>query len=388
MLPRSAALSGYRRALIQHMRALALRLYDAQLRYPAGQEVHTAASGRIAALHELFLEIEDRESHLTAVGEVRANIAFITGTPEDEVQTGIVDLCRRLDLTDCAALTRSFDQLRLNTPKICCALVDNALCDLEARRHSQSAAAYLGGDWQSDGVPCNNCVFWGSDADMQANLATYVALGFDHIKLRVGVGTLDDDLRRLSWIRSAYGRALTLSVDANGAWSADQALFAIDRMRRFDIEYVEQPTMKGDWPALERIAAACELLVMIDEGLQDDVDVARLCANHGGIAAHLKIAKAGGVSKLVEIGRRLDRDGVPYVVGQMNEGTIATAVAVHAAMALSPRIGELYGALGIENDAGAGILYQRGRVFVPAGAGIGVALQRDKVRFLWCSDDE
>jgi L-alanine-DL-glutamate epimerase-like enolase superfamily enzyme len=370
------------------MRALVLRLYEAYLRYPAGQEVHTAASGRIAALHELFLEIEDREAGLIGVGEVRANIAFITGTPEEEVRPGVVSLCRRLDLTDAAALAVSFDRLRLDAPKICCALVDNALVDLEARRLDQSAAAYLGGEWRADGVACNNCVFWGSDADMEANLARYVALGFGKIKLRVGVTTLDDDVRRLSWVRGAYGRTLKLSIDANGAWSPDQALLAIDRMRKFDLEYVEQPTVMGDWPALERVATACGLPVMIDEGLQDDADVARVCANQGRIAAHLKIVKAGGVSKLVEIGRRFDRHGVPYVVGQMNEGAIATAVAVEAGMALSPRIGELYGALGIENDAGAGVVYERGRVCVPAGPGIGVALRRDRVRLLWCSDED
>jgi L-Ala-D/L-Glu epimerase / N-acetyl-D-glutamate racemase len=127
---------------------------------------------------------------------------------------------------------------------------------------------------------------------------------------------------------------------------------------------------------------------MIDEGLQDETDVARVCANEGRIAAHLKIAKAGGVTKLIEIGRCFDRHNVPYVVGQMNEGAIATAIAVEAGMALSPWFGELYGALGIEDDAANGVSYNRGRVFTPAGPGIGLVLRRDKVRPLWSSDDD
>jgi L-alanine-DL-glutamate epimerase-like enolase superfamily enzyme len=369
------------------MHALALRLSEAHLTYPAGQEVHTAASGRIAALHELFLEIEDREGGFTGVGEVRANIAFITGTPNEDVLPGARALCRRLDLSDGASLAASFGKHAAAAPKICRALVDNALTDLNARRQGQSVAAYLGGAWTAAGVACNNCVFWGSDADMRANLAHYVALGFRKIKLRVGIGMLDDDLRRLGWMRSAYGDGLGLSVDANGAWTADEALAAIDRMRPFGIEYIEQPTHKGDWPALERVAEASGLLVMIDEGLQDDTDVVRVCANRGRIAAHLKIAKAGGVSAVVAIGRQFDQHGVSYVMGQMNEGAIATAVAVSAGMALSPRIGELYGALGIENDAADGMVYENGQVKVPAGPGLGLALRRDRVRTVWCSDD-
>jgi L-alanine-DL-glutamate epimerase-like enolase superfamily enzyme len=318
---------------------LRLRLYEAHLRYPAGQEVHTAASGRIAALHEIVLEIEDREAGMTGVGEVRANAAFITGTPSENVVPGVIALCRLLDMSSAENLAASFVEHAPPVPKICRALVDNALVDLLARRAGLAAAAFLGGAWQPQGLACNNCVFWGSDVDMAANLGRYIAHGFRKIKLRVGVGTLEDDERRLAFLRRRGGGELELSLDANGAWSADQALAALDRLRRYGPTYIEQPTHKGDWRALERVARDGGMLVMIDEGLQEEDDVVRVCANAGRIAAHLKICKAGGVRPLLEIGRRFDRAGVRYVMGQMNEGTIATAIAVHAGMALSPLVG-------------------------------------------------
>ncbi len=362
---------------------LRLALSEAYLRYPPGQEVHTAASGRIEALHEVVLEIFDPESGLTGIGEVRANAAFITGTPEAEVVPGVIALCASLDRSGVEAFGASFAMAK--APKICRALIDNALVDLLARRAGMPAAAYLGGAFTGDGVACNNCVFWGSDEDMRANLAHYVALGFRKIKLRIGVGALDDDVRRLAYLRSAHGGELDLSVDANGAWSADQALHALDRLRPFGIGYIEQPTLKGDWPALERVAREGGILVVIDEGLQDDGDVERVCANAGRIAAHLKICKAGGVRALAGIARRFDRHGVGYVMGQMNEGAIATAVAVHAGMALSPMLGELYGALGILNDVAEGVSYGGGRVRLPAGPGIGIALRPGSTTPLWSS---
>jgi L-alanine-DL-glutamate epimerase-like enolase superfamily enzyme len=376
--------------MIGHKDAIAplrLRLHEAHLRYPLGQEVHTAASGRVAALHEIFLEIEDREAGVTGVGEVRANATFITGTPSENVVPGVIAFCRLLDLSSVENLAASFAAHAPSFPKICRAVVDNALVDLLARRAGLAAAVFLGGKSQPRGLACNNCVFWGSDADMAANLDRYIMQGFRKIKLRVGIGTLDDDERRLAFLRRRSGE-LELSLDANGAWSADQALAALDRLRRYGPTYIEQPTHKGDWPALERVAHQGGLLVMIDEGLQEEEDVARVCANAGRIAAHLKICKAGGVRPLLEIGRRFGRAGVPYVMGQMNEGAIATAIAVHAGMALTPMVGELYGALGIENDVAEGVSYRDGRVRVPGGPGIGLTLRGGAAAMLWSRPED
>lgn len=368
------------------MKAFRFKVYEAFLVYPAGQEVHTAASGHVAVLHEIFAEIEDRDAGLTGLGEVRANIAFITGTPEAEVAPQAVALLQAL--AGCpapAALASAFADARHRYPKISQALVENAWVDLEAKRRGVTAAEHLGGVWMP-ALPCNQCVFWGTDAAMRANLDSYLVQGFRAIKLRVGIGTIEDDVRRLRWIRERGGSTLALSVDANGAWDADSALANIDRLRPFGIAYVEQPTHKGDWNALERVARESGLDVMIDEGLQTDEDVARVCANRGRISAHLKIAKAGGAAALVAIGRRFDQSGVPYVMGQMNEGALATAVAVQAGMALKPRVGELYGALGILNDPGDGVSYGPGSVSVPRQPGVGSRLRHDRLSLLWDSD--
>lgn len=363
-----------------------LRLFEGFLRYPHGQEVHTAASGRIGALHELFLVIDDLETGLTGQGEVRANIAFITGTPEREVAPKAIELLTRIaDAQSAVELQERFDQARGGIPKISQALVENALVDLEARRRGIPMAEHLGGEWKA-GIPCNECVFWGTDEDMQVNAASYLAQDFTKIKVRVGIGTIEDDLRRVRWLRDRYGDRIALAIDANGAWDAETALRHIEQLARFDLQYVEQPTHKGDWEALERVAKKCGLEVMIDEGLQTMDDVNRVCANEGRISAHLKIAKAGGVAALVAIGRRFDEQGVAYVVGQMNEGGLATAAAVQAAMALSPRLGELYGALGIENDPCAGVTYRDGRVAVPQGPGTGVSFRPEGLTHLWESN--
>lgn len=365
--------------------ALRLRLSEAFLTYPAGQEIHTAASGRIAALHEVFLEIEDRDTGITAAGEVRANIAFITGTPNDAVVPAAMAL-----VEDISRSAQSAEELAMYVsercqfyPKIAQALVDNTLVDLEAKRAGVPACEILGGSFQ-DAIPCNECIFWGDDESMKRNIAFYRNAGFSKIKVRVGVGSLEDDLRRLAYLRNTYGDTIQLCIDANGAWTADEALHAVAAFARFDLDYVEQPTIAGDWEALNRVARESGHCIVIDEGLQTDADVERLCKADGNMVAHLKIAKAGGVRPMVDIGRRLHAAGIRCIAGQMNEGVTATAIAVHAAMALDPLVGELYGARGIQDDPCSGVVYDRGQVSIPHAPGIGVTLpDRTRLKTVW-----
>ncbi|WP_315837965.1 mandelate racemase/muconate lactonizing enzyme family protein [Bradyrhizobium prioriisuperbiae] len=364
---------------------VSLRVSEARLHYPSGEEVHTAASGRVDALHEIFLEI-GTETGFCGLGEIRANIAFITGTPESRVLPGIVGLLRAIDWRkEPAAILRDLPMPGAGFPKISRALVENALVDGLGRAEGRTACSFLGGAWQR-AVPCNQCIFWGDDAAMHRLAERYWAEGFRSIKLRVGIGTLDDDHRRAAWLRERFGDDLHLAVDANGAWTPSASLAAIARLGPLGIDYVEQPTSPGDWGALEEVGRATDIPIMIDEGLQGEHDIALLCRQAPRFSAHLKIAKAGGALAMVKIGRRLDRHGVSYVVGQMNEGTVATATAIHCAMALKPMFGELYGALGLLDDPASGVSYAGGQVSVRERPGFGVSFDPSLTRTLWISE--
>jgi len=357
-------------------------LSESHLTYPPGEEVHTAASGLVRALHEYYLRIEDAEGHV-GVGEVRANIAFITHTAEEQVAPGIVALVQAIDWSrSWAEILETLPTIRAEAPRISRAAIENALVDGVARARGVTAAEFLGGKWRG-GVECNQCVFWGSDENMRANAERYVAQGFRSIKVRIGIGTLEHDYARLAWLRDRFGDSIHLAVDANGAWTIGQAKAAIAKLRPIGFDYIEQPTTPGDWEALETLARETDVPIMLDEGLQSWTDVERLCANGGRISAHLKIAKAGGAVAMVKVGRMLSNHGVPYVVGQMNEGALATAVAIHCAMALDPMIGELYGALGILNDPATGVRYEGGKACVIHGPGTGVEFDRSKTKGLW-----
>lgn len=60
------------------------------------------------------------------------------------------------------------------------------------------------------------------------------------------------------------------------------------------------------------------------------------------------------------------------MIGQMNEGAVCTAAALHVALATKPVHAELYGADGLIDDPARGVTYRDGLVSLTNGRGLGV----------------
>jgi L-fuconate dehydratase len=69
--------------------------------------------------------------------------------------------------------------------------------------------------------------------------------GFTLVKLQVGADQADDD-RRLALVREAVGPTPRIAIDANQAWSVDEAIARVSALRRHDLYWVEEPTAPDD----------------------------------------------------------------------------------------------------------------------------------------------
>ncbi len=359
-----------------------IRLYAAELHYPPDLQVHTAASGLVASLSERYLVIE-RTDGFRGAGEVRANISYLSHLPESAVDPAIRDLCRRLpwraEPEDILAATQ-----KLNTavPHVATAAVENALIEGMARRAGVAVAQYLGGAWRAE-VETNQCLFWSPDERFDRLTERFLKEGFRQIKVRIAVGTFAQDMARLTRLRARAGPSISIAVDANGAWSADEAVERLRALEPIGLSYVEQPTAPGDWPAFRAALDKTSIPLMADEGLASDRDVDELCAIGPRALAHLKIVKLGGPTQVVSAMKQFRDAGVGVMIGQMNEGAMATAITAHCVMALAPRYAELYGCYGLLDDVTPGIAYANGHIGTPAGPGLGTTFDAARCRTVW-----
>jgi L-fuconate dehydratase len=69
--------------------------------------------------------------------------------------------------------------------------------------------------------------------------------GFTHIKMKCG-RDLEDDIRRLEIVRSVIGPDRTLMIDANQVWEVGEAIEWVNKLKRFNPFFIEEPTSPDD----------------------------------------------------------------------------------------------------------------------------------------------
>jgi L-alanine-DL-glutamate epimerase-like enolase superfamily enzyme len=121
------------------------------------------------------------------------------------------------------------------------------------------------------------------------------AQGMRYVKLKVGE---ENDLDTLAQARSELGEEVDLRVDANGAWSAAEAIDRIREMARFRLSAVEQPVAKEDFEGLRQVQEAAKIPIMADESLCTLDDAKRLIHLKACKMFNLRLSKMGGDHQL------------------------------------------------------------------------------------------
>ena len=245
------------------------------------------------------------------------------------------------------------------------AAIDLALWDRAGRRTGKPVAALLSED-HARRVPVNATLSALDRAGAAQEAAQAVRDGFTCLKLKVGVG---DDAGRVAAARAAAGPQATLRLDANGAWSVDQAVAAIDALSPAGLELVEEPT--HGLQAVRQVRERVAVRVAIDETAAEPGALAAGVAD----AVCLKISRCGGIGTLLTAAALVRSAGAEVYLASTLDGPLGVAAAVHAAAALSTRgamphcgLATLEMFEGLQNPLPA----SEGQITVPRGAGLGV----------------
>ena len=168
------------------------------------------------------------------------------------------------------------------------------------------------------------------------------ASGCRTAKVKVaGPGTsLGDDVARVAAVRAALGPEGKLRVDANGAWSVDDALTAISELTvaAGGLEYVEQPCRTVE--ELSAVRARVDVPIAADESIRLATDPLAVARRGAADIAVIKVAPLGGVWHALKIAVDC---GLPVVVSS----AVDTSVGLAAGLALAGALPELPYACGL-----------------------------------------
>jgi L-Ala-D/L-Glu epimerase len=244
------------------------------------------------------------------------------------------------------------------------AAVDMALWDLEGRRAGQPVWRLLGAD-EAAPVDVNYTIAAPDRAGAAAEASAARAAAFRCVKAKVGIG---DDAGRLAAVRAALGPDVAIRLDANGAWSEEEAVAALRVLAPVGLELCEEP-VRG-LAQTRRVAAETSVPLALDEtasaiGALED----RVCQ-----AVCLKIASFGGITGVVEAAYQARASGYEVYLASTLDGPLGIAAALHAAAVVRPERPCGLATLALFADREDPLPARDGRMAVPEGAGLGDGL--------------
>jgi o-succinylbenzoate synthase len=117
-------------------------------------------------------------------------------------------------------------------------------------------------------IPINGLIWMGEKDFMLEQINEKFEQGFDCIKMKIGAIDFKQELELLTYIRERYSKdQITLRVDANGAFSPEEALAKLHELAEFDLHSIEQPIAAGNWEAMRKLCEATPLPIALDEEL-------------------------------------------------------------------------------------------------------------------------
>jgi len=241
------------------------------------------------------------------------------------------------------------------------AAIDTALYDLQGKLCGRSLHSMLGLGAQD--APMSTFTLYLDKLEALDEQLRQVA---DWPLLKIKLGG-PNDLEVMELVRSRAPQAV-LRVDANAAWEPHQALGMIRELVRYEVEFVEQPLPAWNVEGMKWLHRNSPLPLIADESCGRLEDVPRLSGLFDGI--NIKLTKCGGLRqalKMIHCARAL---GLKIMLGCMVE----SGISLTAAGQISPLVdyADLDGNTLLERDPYPGMQFDRCRLILPEGPGLGV----------------
>jgi o-succinylbenzoate synthase len=241
--------------------------------------------------------------------------------------------------------------------------------DLQARRRGRAL-----GDVGADAIPVNMTLPAGPPDEVAAAAAAGLRDGYSCFKLKVG---LPDDAERAAAVRTALGTWPALRIDANGAWTAAEAVTRIGELAAFDLELVEQPCATLE--ELAQVRTQVEVPIAADEPIRTVDDVRRAAELGACDAVNVKLAGSGGFIPARDVLRGASEAGMGAWLSSTLDGPWGIAAALQLAAQEHLTLACGLSTLTLFDGPLATALPgpRQGLQAVPAGPGLGVDVADD-----------
>ncbi len=228
--------------------------YTLRFKKPAG-----TSRGYLTEKPSWLVYIEDRENGLRATGEC----SIIPGLSADDIpdlERFIAKSCQDFNVNQQLVIP----VIKKPLPALTFAW-EMALLDLQ----NGGRQIYFDSDFTrgTKSIFINGLIWMGSRDSMLQQVGQKLKEDFHCIKLKIGSLNFEEELEILKSIRKQYGYDLELRLDANGAFSTEEANEKLEKLSGFKIHSIEQPIKPGQLEAMAELCRNSPIPIALDEEL-------------------------------------------------------------------------------------------------------------------------
>lgn len=302
------------------------------LQIPLKHRVEHAASGRTVA-DPVIVRIELQNGGV-GYGESLPR-PYVTGEDHASVDTAVRDVfapllmaCRPESFSEALVVIESLPMADDGGRRIPAAraTVELALLDVYSRCFERPIGVDVvnwlelpefGTPGCLDRVRCSGVVATKDPRRAVAAVRKMRCYGLRNFKLKVGSEGQDDLLAAVANVLGSAirkGRA-SMRLDANGAWSLDDAIGHLSRWADLNISYIEQPLARGDEQNLPNLKAHTQWQIIHDESLATLEDAQRLSDLDVADCFNIRMGKCGGLIPSLKLVRFCRQHHIDYMLG-------------------------------------------------------------------------
>lgn len=114
----------------------------------------------------------------------------------------------------------------------------------------------------------NGLVWMGEEYFMKTQIEEKLTQGFSCIKLKIGAIDFEKELGLLRFIRQNFdSKTIEIRVDANGAFSSNEALIKLNQLVEFKLHSIEQPINANQVQEMKKLCQQTPFPIALDEEL-------------------------------------------------------------------------------------------------------------------------